>query len=77
MELICADCNMMFRSAGLLEKHKALFCIGSEVGGHLRVQRHSSELLMRDRPGCVEPKQTKTPDLIQVSHTELVNESKV
>ncbi|KAM9358401.1 coiled-coil domain-containing protein 17 [Symphorus nematophorus] len=63
-ELICGDCNMVFRSTGLLEKHKALFCIGSETG-HLRVQRHSSELLMREKPGCVDPKQTRTPDLVQ------------
>ncbi|XP_051233107.1 coiled-coil domain-containing protein 17 isoform X2 [Dicentrarchus labrax] len=64
-ELICGDCNMVFRSTGLLEKHKALFCIGSEAG-HLRVQRHSSELLVRDRPRCVDPKQTRTPDLVQL-----------
>ncbi|XP_031139771.1 coiled-coil domain-containing protein 17 isoform X2 [Sander lucioperca] len=64
-ELICGECNMVFRSAGLLEKHKALFCIGSEVR-HLRVQRHSSEHLLRDRHGCVDPKQTRTPDLIQL-----------
>ncbi|TDH08825.1 hypothetical protein EPR50_G00101930 [Perca flavescens] len=63
-ELICGECNMVFRSAGLLEKHKALFCIGSEVR-HLRVQRQSSEHPLRDRPGCVDPKQTRTPDLIQ------------
>ena len=70
---------MLFCSAGLLEKHKARFCIGSEVGGggHLGVQRHSSDLLMGDKPGCVEPKQTKTPDLVQVRHAEIVNESKV
>lgn len=59
---------MVFRSTGLLEKHKALFCIGNEVG-HLRVQRHSSELLMRDKPGCVDPIQTRTPDLVQVSES--------
>ncbi|XP_045905933.1 coiled-coil domain-containing protein 17 [Micropterus dolomieu] len=59
-ELICGDCNMVFRSSGLLEKHKALFCIGSEV------QRHSSELLTRGKPGCVGPKQTRTPDLGQL-----------
>ncbi|XP_070688344.1 coiled-coil domain-containing protein 17-like [Pempheris klunzingeri] len=64
-ELICGDCNMVFRSTGLLEKHKALFCIGSRVG-HLRVQRHSSELLMRHKPGSVDPQQTKTPDLFQL-----------
>ncbi|XP_059196350.1 coiled-coil domain-containing protein 17 [Centropristis striata] len=65
MELICGDCNMVFHSTALLEKHKALFCIGSKVG-HPRVHRHSSELLIRDRPGCVDPKQTRTPDLVQL-----------
>ncbi|XP_073331831.1 coiled-coil domain-containing protein 17-like [Pagrus major] len=68
-ELICGDCNMVFRSTGLLEKHKALFCIRTGTrseAGHVRVQRHSSELLMRDRPGCEEPKQTRTPDLVQL-----------
>ncbi|XP_076581937.1 coiled-coil domain-containing protein 17 [Chaetodon auriga] len=64
-ELICGDCNMMFRSAGLLEKHKALFCTGSDAG-HLQVQRHSSELLTGDKPGCVDPKQTRTPDLVKL-----------
>ncbi|XP_032382106.1 coiled-coil domain-containing protein 17 [Etheostoma spectabile] len=64
-ELVCGECNMVFRSAGLLEKHKALFCIGSEVR-HRRVQRHSSEHLLRDRPGRGDPKQTRTPDLIQL-----------
>lgn len=64
--LICGLCNMVFRSAGLLEKHKALFCIGSEVG-HLRVRRHSPEMLIRDNAGDVHPKQTRTPDLVQVN----------
>ncbi|KAM7409808.1 hypothetical protein PAMA_001349 [Pampus argenteus] len=64
-ELICGVCNMVFRSTGLLEKHKALFCIGSEVG-HLRVQRHSSEILIRNNAGDVHPKQTRTPDLVQL-----------
>ncbi|XP_044217684.1 coiled-coil domain-containing protein 17 [Thunnus albacares] len=64
-ELICGVCHMVFRSTGLLEKHKALFCIGSEVG-HLRVRRHSSEILIRDNAGDVHPKQTRTPDLVQL-----------
>ncbi|XP_034738042.1 coiled-coil domain-containing protein 17 [Etheostoma cragini] len=64
-ELICGECNMVFRSTGMLEKHKALFCIGSEVR-HRLLQRHSSEHLLRDRPGRGDPKQTRTPDLIQL-----------
>ncbi|XP_070765069.1 coiled-coil domain-containing protein 17-like [Enoplosus armatus] len=54
-ELICGDCSMVFRSTGLLEKHKALFCTGS-VAGRLRAQR----------PERVDPKQTRTPDLAQL-----------
>ncbi|KAI3368535.1 hypothetical protein L3Q82_025544, partial [Scortum barcoo] len=64
-ELICGDCNMVFRSTGLLEKHKAHFCIGSEAG-QLRLQRHSSVPLVRDAPGRMDPKQTRTPDLVQL-----------
>lgn len=71
-DLICGDCNMVFRSAALLEKHKARFCIRPGTrseAGHIRAQRHGSELPMRDRPGCEDPKQTKTPDLVQVSES--------
>uniref|UniRef100_A0A671Y3M0 Coiled-coil domain containing 17 n=1 Tax=Sparus aurata TaxID=8175 RepID=A0A671Y3M0_SPAAU len=68
-DLICGDCNMVFRSAALLEKHKARFCIRPGTrseAGHIWVQRHGSELPMRDRPGCEDPKQTRTPDLVQL-----------
>uniref|UniRef100_A0A671Y3M8 Coiled-coil domain containing 17 n=1 Tax=Sparus aurata TaxID=8175 RepID=A0A671Y3M8_SPAAU len=71
-DLICGDCNMVFRSAALLEKHKARFCIRPGTrseAGHIWVQRHGSELPMRDRPGCEDPKQTRTPDLVQVSES--------
>ncbi|XP_036970677.1 coiled-coil domain-containing protein 17 isoform X2 [Acanthopagrus latus] len=68
-DLTCGDCNMVFCSAGLLEKHKARFCVRTGTrseAGHVRVHRHGSELLMRDRPGCEDPKQTRTPDLVQL-----------
>ena len=71
-DLTCGDCNMVFCSAGLLEKHKARFCVRTGTrseAGHVRVHRHGSELLMRDRPGCEDPKQTRTPDLVQVSES--------
>ncbi|KAG8003276.1 Coiled-coil domain-containing protein 17 [Nibea albiflora] len=55
---------MVFRSTGLFEKHKSLFCIGSKAQ-YLRVQRPSSELLRRDKQGLLDPKQTRTPDLVQ------------
>ncbi|XP_050933215.1 coiled-coil domain-containing protein 17 [Lates calcarifer] len=64
-ELICGACNMAFNSTGLLEKHKALFCIGSEVG-NLRVQRTSSDTVMRNNRGGVDPKQMRTPELVQM-----------
>ncbi|GAA6221346.1 coiled-coil domain-containing protein 17 isoform X1 [Lates japonicus] len=64
-ELICGACNMAFHSTGLLEKHKALFCIGSEVG-NLRVQRTSSDTIMRNNKGGVDPKQMRTPELVQM-----------
>lgn len=65
-KLICSDCNMVFRSARLLEKHKALFCIG-RAGGDLRVQRRSSDIVMRNKGEGIDPKQMRTPDLVQVS----------
>lgn len=65
-ELICRDCNMLFHSSRLLEKHKALFCIGGEAG-HLQAQRHGSEPPTRRKAGGLDPKQTQTPDLVQVS----------
>ncbi|KAK2835200.1 hypothetical protein Q5P01_015684 [Channa striata] len=63
--LICADCNMVFRSAGLLGKHKALFCIGSEVGD-LRVQRHGSEGVPRNSGGGIDPREARSPELVQM-----------
>ncbi|XP_058494872.1 coiled-coil domain-containing protein 17 isoform X2 [Solea solea] len=51
-DLICGACNMVFRSAGLFEKHKALFCISTEVsgGGADTTQRRTPDLVtMRDR----------------------------
>ncbi|XP_051803590.1 coiled-coil domain-containing protein 17 [Acanthochromis polyacanthus] len=64
-ELICRDCNMLFHSTRLLEKHKVLLCIGSEAG-HIQAQRHSSEPLRRNKAGGVDPKQTRTPDLVKL-----------
>ncbi|XP_041791224.1 coiled-coil domain-containing protein 17 [Chelmon rostratus] len=68
--LICGDCNMMFHSSGLLEKHKALLCTGSDAR-HLRAQRRSSESLAGDKPGCADPKRTRTPDFVEVSGRQL------
>uniref|UniRef100_UPI003AAEB8B1 coiled-coil domain-containing protein 17-like n=1 Tax=Centroberyx gerrardi TaxID=166262 RepID=UPI003AAEB8B1 len=65
MELSCGDCSMVFHSIGLLEKHKARFCIGSDIG-HPGVPRQSSEHIIRDNGGGFHPKQTRTPDLVQL-----------
>ncbi|XP_068599554.1 coiled-coil domain-containing protein 17-like [Brachionichthys hirsutus] len=51
-KLICSDCNMVFRSTGLFHKHKTLFCVWGEVGH-----------LLPDKPECVDPTDTKTPEL--------------
>ncbi|KAK2908156.1 hypothetical protein Q8A73_009229 [Channa argus] len=57
---------MVFRSTGLLEKHKVLFCIGSESGG-LRVQRHSSEDVPGNGGGGIDPKEARrSPELVQM-----------
>ncbi|XP_056271001.1 uncharacterized protein ccdc17 [Pseudoliparis swirei] len=55
---------MAFRSTELLEKHKALLCIGNEVG-RLRARRRRSELPMRDGPEGRDPEQTRTSDPIE------------
>ncbi|KAF0041838.1 hypothetical protein F2P81_005370 [Scophthalmus maximus] len=49
---ICGACDMVFRSAGLLEKHAALLCIGGPVRGG-------------GGGGGVDAKQTRTPELAQ------------
>lgn len=58
-ELFCGDCNMVIGSAELLEKYTALFCIESRTG-HLQVRRLSSELLMRVKAVCADPKHLQT-----------------
>lgn len=57
---------MMFQSAGLLVKHKAKFCVGSEVP-ELRGQRHGSQIVQRNNGRGIDPRQTRTADLVQVS----------
>ncbi|TSL22065.1 Coiled-coil domain-containing protein 17 [Bagarius yarrelli] len=62
----CPDCSMVFRSLGLLDKHKSRFCIGNAIG--------DLEVLKRGRVEIGEPKKvdlkafrprvTKTPTLI-------------
>uniref|UniRef100_A0A668AJX9 Coiled-coil domain containing 17 n=1 Tax=Myripristis murdjan TaxID=586833 RepID=A0A668AJX9_9TELE len=68
--LSCGDCSMVFHSAALLEKHKALFCIGSGTK-HPGMSRQSSEHLIRDNGGDVQPKQSRTPHLEKVSRSQI------
>lgn len=71
-KLICVNCNMVFHSAGLLEKHKALFCIG-RASRDLCVQGSSSHHVMRNEGDGIDPKQIRTPDLVQVSRSACNN----
>lgn len=75
-EFSCPDCNMVFRSSGLLDKHKSRFCIGSAIGDPAVLRRGRVEII---EPGKVDlrvlrPTKTKTPDLIHVSKTVMVFE---
>uniref|UniRef100_W5MFJ1 Coiled-coil domain containing 17 n=1 Tax=Lepisosteus oculatus TaxID=7918 RepID=W5MFJ1_LEPOC len=65
-EFRCQNCNMVFRSPGLLEKHRKHFCIGSDIGDPFLLHRRYAESLEKDdtdprlhkgKPnGCVEQK---------------------
>uniref|UniRef100_A0A8C7I4J2 Uncharacterized protein n=1 Tax=Oncorhynchus kisutch TaxID=8019 RepID=A0A8C7I4J2_ONCKI len=59
-EFRCRECSMAFRSLGLLEKHKALFCIGSSIGDPMVLRQEQPE-----RKGLY-PKPARTPDLIRL-----------
>lgn len=68
-EFSCPDCKMVFRSFGLLDKHKSRFCIGSAIGDPTVLKRGRVEITEPEkldfRP--IRPRKTKTPDLIHVS----------
>jgi len=60
---------MAFHSAGLLDKHKAKFCIGTDLKDPIaqwRGQRRSTQT-ENTALKTVHPKRAKTPDLIVVS----------
>ncbi|KAG9277298.1 coiled-coil domain-containing protein 17 [Astyanax mexicanus] len=68
-ELTCCDCNMAFRSSGLLDKHKARFCIGSDcIGEPVRLRRRRVESSQPEKAALRElsPKRTQTPDLVSL-----------
>ncbi|XP_056316067.1 coiled-coil domain-containing protein 17 [Danio aesculapii] len=57
-ELICRNCNMVFHSVGLLDKHKAKFCIGTDLKEPLSLWRRQME------KAALHPTRARTPDLI-------------
>ncbi|KAL6458105.1 hypothetical protein MHYP_G00333350 [Metynnis hypsauchen] len=65
-EFNCRNCNMTFRSFGLLDKHKTRFCIGSEIGDPVKLRTSCVEMRQPERAALrgVSPKRTQTPDLI-------------
>lgn len=73
-EFSCRDCNMVFRSFGLLDKHKSRFCIGSAIGDPTVLRRGRVEITEAEKVDLKElrPRKTKTPDLIHVSKTVMV-----
>ncbi|CAB1323959.1 unnamed protein product [Coregonus sp. 'balchen'] len=58
-EFSCPACSMGFRSLRLLEKHKALFCIGNSIGDPVVLRQGQPE-----RTG-IYPEPAHTPDLIR------------
>nr|XP_015210948.1 PREDICTED: coiled-coil domain-containing protein 17 [Lepisosteus oculatus] len=69
-EFRCQNCNMVFRSPGLLEKHRKHFCIGSDIGDPFLLHRRYAESLEKDERNRYswrgrEPLRTQTPDFIR------------
>ncbi|XP_030646999.1 coiled-coil domain-containing protein 17 [Chanos chanos] len=67
----CRDCKMVFHSAGLLQKHKARFCIGSDIGDPVLLHRGRVEFRVPGKTflrgvGGLLPRKTRTPDLIHL-----------
>ncbi|KAF7711831.1 hypothetical protein HF521_000842 [Silurus meridionalis] len=59
---------MVFRSLGLLDKHKSRFCIGSSIGDPTVLRRGQEEVSKAEKldQGALRPRKTKTPDLIHL-----------
>ncbi|XP_076871019.1 coiled-coil domain-containing protein 17 [Brachyhypopomus gauderio] len=68
----CHDCNMEFHSASLLDKHKARFCIGSDLGDPIALRKNRLEITKQGKTALgFPPRKTKTPDLICVWNGKL------
>ncbi|XP_051753965.1 coiled-coil domain-containing protein 17 isoform X2 [Ctenopharyngodon idella] len=65
-ELICRNCNMAFHSAGLLDKHKAKFCIGTDLKDPVALWRGQRGFTQTENAAVkmVHPTRARTPDLI-------------
>ncbi|XP_048055947.1 coiled-coil domain-containing protein 17 isoform X2 [Megalobrama amblycephala] len=65
-ELICRNCNMVFHSAGLLDKHKAKFCIGTDLKDSIALWRGQRGFTQTENAAVktVHPTRARTPDLI-------------
>ncbi|XP_063795456.1 uncharacterized protein LOC134957448 isoform X2 [Pseudophryne corroboree] len=61
--LRCHNCNMIFRSFPLLEKHKEKFCIGSQIGDPTVLSsRYVAPGARVHLPGIDIPRMTETPE---------------
>ncbi|XP_056115318.1 coiled-coil domain-containing protein 17 isoform X1 [Rhinichthys klamathensis goyatoka] len=65
-QFICQNCNMAFHSAGLLDKHKAKFCIGTDLKDPIALWRGQRGFTQTENAALktVHPKRARTPDLI-------------
>ncbi|XP_036375650.1 coiled-coil domain-containing protein 17 [Megalops cyprinoides] len=65
-EYKCRNCDMAFRSLGLLDKHREHFCIGSDIGDPLILkQRNSKFMEPEDSEWGPGPKKAETPEFIR------------
>ncbi|XP_051563739.1 coiled-coil domain-containing protein 17 isoform X2 [Myxocyprinus asiaticus] len=63
-EFICQDCNMAFHSTGLLDKHKAKFCIGIDLKDPVTLRKGWLGLTETKKTAVrtVHPTRVRTPD---------------
>lgn len=67
-EFICESCKMAFHSVGLLNKHKAKFCIGTDLKDPAALWRGRMGRIDRQKVSkTMHPTRASTPDLIIVS----------
>ncbi|XP_016389875.1 coiled-coil domain-containing protein 17 [Sinocyclocheilus rhinocerous] len=65
-DLICRNCKMAFHSTGLLDKHTAKFCIGTDLKDPVALWRGQRGFTQKEQAAVktVHPTRTRTPDLI-------------